>query len=107
MAEIRKISKDLPILMLSALGQTTIIVKAMKAGATDYLVKPFEEEELDLAITKSLEKRRLLSEITSLRKQLRVDELKGDFIYNSPKMQKVKDLMDQVAETDVECAHRG
>jgi len=101
LAEIRKISKDLPILMLSALGQTTIIVKAMKAGATDYLVKPFEEEELDLAITKSLEKRRLLSEITSLRKQLRVDELKGDFIYNSPKMQKVKDLIDQVAETDV------
>ncbi|HOS96758.1 MAG TPA: sigma-54 dependent transcriptional regulator [Deltaproteobacteria bacterium] len=101
LGEIRKISKDLPILMLSALGQTNIIVKAMKAGATDYLVKPFEEDELDLAITKSLEKRKLLSEISSLRKQLRVDELKGDFIYNSPKMQKVKDLVDQVAETDV------
>ncbi len=39
--EVRKISKDMPILMLSALGQTNIIVKAMKAGATDYLVKPF------------------------------------------------------------------
>jgi two-component system response regulator AtoC len=101
LSEIRKISKDLPVLMLSALGQTTIIVKAMKAGATDYLVKPFEEEELDLAIIKSLEKRKLLSEISSLRKQLRVDELKGDFIYNSPKMQKVKELTDQVAETDV------
>jgi two-component system response regulator AtoC len=101
LSEIRKISKDLPVLMLSALGQTTIIVKAMKAGATDYLVKPFEEEELDLAIIKSLEKRKLLSEISSLKKQLRVDELKGDFIYNSPKMQKVKELTDQVAETDV------
>ena len=99
--EVRKISKDMPILMLSALGQTNIIVKAMKAGATDYLVKPFEEEELDLAITKSLEKRKLLSEISNLRKQLRVDELKGEFIYNSAKMQKVKDLVDQVAETDV------
>jgi two-component system response regulator AtoC len=101
LGEIRKISKDLPILMLSALGQTNIIVKAMKAGATDYLVKPFEEDELDLAITKSLEKRKLLSEISSLRKQLRVDELKGEFIHNSPKMQKVKELVDQVAETDV------
>jgi len=99
--EVRKISKAMPILMLSALGQTNIIVKAMKAGATDYLVKPFEEEELDLAITKSLEKRKLLSEISNLRKQLRVDELKGEFIYNSAKMQKVKDLVDQVAETDV------
>ncbi len=101
LSEIRKISGDLPILMLSALGQTNIIVKAMKAGATDYLVKPFEEEELDLAITKSLEKRKLLTEISNLKKQLRVDELRGEFIYNSPKMQRVKDLVDQVADTDV------
>ncbi len=99
--EIRKISSDLPILMLSALGQTNIIVKAMKAGATDYLVKPFEEEELELAITKSLEKKKLLTEISSLKKQLRVDELRGEFIYNSLKMQRVKDLVEQVADTDV------
>jgi two-component system, NtrC family, response regulator AtoC len=99
--EMRKISGDLPILMLSALGQTNTIVKAMKAGATDYIVKPFEEEELDLAITKSLEKRKLLTEISSLKKQLRVDELRGEFIYNSPKMQRVKDLVEQVADTDV------
>ncbi|VFU16807.1 Regulatory protein AtoC [anaerobic digester metagenome] len=101
LSEIRKLSSDLPILMLSALGQTNIIVKAMKAGATDYLVKPFEEEELELAITKSLEKKKLLTEISSLKKQLRVDELRGEFIYNSPKMQRVKDLVDQIAETDV------
>ncbi|MGC9324461.1 MAG: sigma-54-dependent transcriptional regulator [Desulfomonilia bacterium] len=101
LSEIRKYSKDLPVLMLSALGQTTIIVKAMKAGATDYLVKPFEEEELEIAITKSLEKKKLLSEITSLKKKLRVDELRGEFIYKSTKMQKVKDLVDQIAETDV------
>ena len=99
--EIRKIQGDLPVLMLSALGQTNIIVKAMKAGATDYLVKPFEEEELELAITKSLEKKKLLNEISHLKKQLRVDELKGEFIYNSAKMQRVKDLVEQVADTDV------
>ena len=101
LSEIRKLSDDLPILMLSALGQTNIIVKAMKAGATDYLVKPFEEEELELAITKSLEKKKLLTEISSLKKQLRVDELRGEFIYNSPKMQRIKDLVDQIADTDV------
>ncbi|MBN2298703.1 MAG: sigma-54-dependent Fis family transcriptional regulator [Deltaproteobacteria bacterium] len=101
LAELRKLSGDLPVLMLSALGQTNIIVKAMKSGATDYLVKPFEEEELELAITKSLEKKKLLTEISSLKKQLRIDELRGEFMYNSPKMQRVKDLVDQVAETDV------
>ena len=99
--EIRKLSGTLPVLMLSALGQTNIIVKAMKAGATDYLVKPFEEEELELAIIKSLEKKKLLTEISNLKKQLRVDELRGEFIYSSSKMQKMKELVDQVAETDV------
>ena len=86
--EIKKTSKELPVIMLSALGQTGIIVKAMRAGASDYLVKPFEEEELELAINKSIEKRKLLAEITSLKKKLRIDELKGEFIFVSPKMQK-------------------
>ncbi|MEA2102890.1 MAG: sigma-54 dependent transcriptional regulator [Thermodesulfobacteriota bacterium] len=101
LGEIRKISVDLPVLMLSALGQTGIIVKAMKAGATDYLVKPFEEEELELAIAKSIEKKRLLAEISTLKKKLRVNELKGEFIFTSKKMQSVQDMIEQVADTDV------
>lgn len=101
LSEIKKVSKDLPVIMLSALGQTNIIVKAMKAGASDYLVKPFEEEELDLAIAKSIEKKKLLAEISSLKKKLRLDELKGEFIFASPKMQKVKEIIEQVADTDV------
>jgi two-component system response regulator AtoC len=101
LTEIKKTAKDMPVIMLSALGQTNIIVKAMKSGASDYLVKPFEEEELELAIAKSIEKKRLLAEITSLKKKLRVDELKGEFIFASPKMQKVKDIIEQVADTDV------
>lgn len=101
LSEIKKASKELPVIMLSALGQTGIIVKAMRAGASDYLVKPFEEEELELAISKSIEKRKLLAEITSLKKKLRIDELKGEFIFTSPKMQKIKDVIEQVADTDV------
>lgn len=101
LGEIRKISKDLPVVMLSALGQTKTIVKAMKAGATDYLVKPFEEEELELAISKALEKKRLLAEISDLKRRLRADEQKGEFIFVSSKMQRIKDIIDQVADTDV------
>ncbi len=101
LGEIRKITDDVPVLMLSALGQTNTIVKAMKAGATDYLVKPFEEEELEMAITKSIEKKKLLAEISTLKKKLKIDELKGEFVFSSPKMQGVQDMIDQVADTDV------
>ena len=98
--EIRRMHKNIPIVMLSALGHTNIIVKAMKAGATDYLVKPFEEEELELAIKKALEKSELLAEISSLKRKLEANEQKGEFIYSSSKMQKIKEVIDQVADTD-------
>ena len=54
LSEIKKVSKDLPVIMLSALGQTNIIVKAMKAGASDYLVKPFTDGELVKLVTQHL-----------------------------------------------------
>ncbi|MCD6571357.1 MAG: sigma-54-dependent Fis family transcriptional regulator [Deltaproteobacteria bacterium] len=107
LGEIKKLSKDLPVVMLSALGQTKTIVKAMKAGATDYLVKPFEEEELELAVSKALEKKRLLAEISSLKKRLRADEQKGEFVFVSPKMQRIKDSIEQVADTDVSILIQG
>src|SRR4051812_5268253 len=37
-----------PVIVLSGMGQTSSVVAAMKMGASDYLVKPFEEEELEL-----------------------------------------------------------
>ncbi len=100
LSEIKRMYKDMPVVMLSALGHTNIIVKAMKAGATDYLVKPFEEEELELAIKKALEKSELLAEISTLKRKLEANEQKGEFIYSSSKMQKIKDVIEQVADTD-------
>ncbi|MCW1927541.1 response regulator transcription factor [Bhargavaea beijingensis] len=44
--EMRRRSADLPILMLTAMGETADIVKGLETGADDYMAKPFEEDEL-------------------------------------------------------------
>src|SRR5881396_3552772 len=58
---LRKAEKELPIIMLSCIGETRTIVEAMRSGATDYLNKPFEEAELEIAILKALDRNFKLS----------------------------------------------
>ena len=50
---------DVPVVMLSGHGQARTIVEAMRLGASDFLRKPFEVEELELAFQKALENRAL------------------------------------------------
>jgi DNA-binding NtrC family response regulator len=66
---LRKAEKELPVIMLSCIGETRTIVEAMRSGATDYLNKPFEEAELEIAILKALDRKKLLEENKMLRAQ--------------------------------------
>ena len=56
---VKKINSSIPVIILSAAGQTKTVVDAMKMGASDFLVKPFEEQELELAIENAFEKQKL------------------------------------------------
>ena len=98
---------DVPVVMLSGHGQARNIVEAMRLGAADFLRKPFEVEELELAFQKALEKRALKQEVELLRGRQRSETdlllLAGD----SPKMQEVRDIIEQVADTDITVLVRG
>src|SRR5881394_4419130 len=50
LAAFKKIDKDVPIIVLSGQGRTTTVVQAMKLGATDFVCKPFENEELEMLL---------------------------------------------------------
>ena len=67
---VKHMGAKVPVIVLSSVGQTKTVVEAMKAGASDYLVKPFEEEELELAIENVVEKEKLREEVRSLKRQL-------------------------------------
>jgi len=85
------------IVMMTALGSTATVVEAMKAGAHDYLIKPFDIEELLITVSKAFV-------VESLREQ--VDYLKGEvqsdgwqLVRSSESMQEVKHLVERVANT--------
>jgi len=72
---LRDLDGGVPIIMLSGHGQTRTIVDAVRQGATDFLRKPFEPEELELAFEKALTRKRLERERALLRDEASADDL--------------------------------
>ena len=104
---IKQIKPEVAVIMLSAQNNPDLIFKASKLGADDYLSKPFEPKELDLRIAKVLDKQRLLNEVTQLREQVRRQSDFSMLFGTSPKMEEVKNTIEQVADTNVTVLVRG
>jgi two-component system response regulator AtoC len=101
LSRLQRIDADLPVIMLSGMGQTAVVVKAMKAGAYDYIDKSFEADELEMAVDKALERRQLVREIRSLKDRLREQEEADPIVGLSQPLQTMKELLDNIADTDV------
>src|SRR5499433_2346365 len=97
---IKKINPSIPVIILSAAGQIKTVVDAMKMGAADFLVKPFEEQELELAIENVVEKQKLKEEVKTLKRQLDSYDA-GDILSTNPRVLKIKEIAKHVADTDV------
>ena len=100
--EMKKIEKNLPIIMLTAYSDVKSAVKAMKLGAFDYVTKPFNEEELILVIKKALHTQSLSREVEYLRKKLNqapvsIEETMGD----SPQIKQVLKQVEIIAATNM------
>src|SRR5437588_11926225 len=98
---VKKINSFIPVIILSAAGQTKTVVDAMKMGAADFLVKPFEEQELELAIQNVIEKQKLKEEVKTLKRQLDSYVEAGDILSTNPKVLRIKEIAKHVADTDV------
>lgn len=94
--KIREIDKTLPVVVLSAIGQTESVVRAMKLGASDYLSKPFDDEELSLIIGNALGKAPA-QEREDLPRPL---DLKNDFLSINPEMIQIKEMIGKIAGND-------
>jgi two-component system response regulator AtoC len=98
---------DVPVVMLSGHGQARNIVEAIKLGASDFLRKPFEVEELEVAFQKALEKRALRKEVEELRGRVRSEAELLMLCGDDPKMMEVREIIEQVADTDITVLVRG
>ena len=88
-----------PVVVLSAVDRIRTVVDAVHRGATDYVTKPFEEAELDLAIQNALEKQRLRDEVKVLKGKL-ARESGADLLGSSPSMLRLREIARQIAATD-------
>ncbi|MFP8872454.1 MAG: sigma-54 dependent transcriptional regulator [Myxococcota bacterium] len=98
---------EVPVVMLSGHGQARTIVEAMKLGASDFLRKPFEVEELELAFQKALEKHALKEEVEQLRGRVRNESDVLGLFGDNPKMLEIRNMIEQVADTDITVLIRG
>src|ERR1700675_3481631 len=62
LAELRRDDPDVPVIMVAAMHDISIALEAIRAGAYDYILKPFEKDQLYLSVRRALEHRRLVME---------------------------------------------
>src|SRR6476469_9812523 len=96
------------VIIVTAHGSERMAVEAVKAGAYDYLSKPFELDDLRLVIKNAAETVQLRRENYSLRRRIEVERSqRGALIGNSEAMQKVRAMIEKVSETDATVLVRG
>jgi two-component system NtrC family response regulator len=91
---------DLPVLMLTAYATPRLAVEAIRAGAIDYLSKPFAPEELLHAIARCAERYRLLRENAALRSRTDQAVTLEQIVGESEKIRDLRKLIQTVAQTD-------
>jgi len=97
--EVRRTHPDLPVIITTAYGTIGGAVQAIKEGAVDYILKPVKMDEMDLLIEKTLSLGRLQDENRQLRQELKAIYGPQNIIGQHPSMQKVIQLIRQVAAT--------
>ena len=106
MERIQRIDGGLPVILMTAFGTTEMAIQAMKAGAFDYIVKPFNLDELILTVKKAVTMKQLASEVEILRgnhsaKTAPVDLPVDVMIGQSLPMQNVYKTIGRVAGSNV------
>lgn len=97
LAAAKQLRPDAQVIVVTAFATAETAIAAMKAGAYDYLTKPFKVEEVGLVVERALERRLLHRQNTVLR-----DEIKGRYklarlIGKSPPMQRLFDMIQKIA----------
>ena len=105
--EVKSFKSDQELIVMTAFASVDTAIEAMKQGAADYITKPFKVDEIKLAIEKSINRKRLIGENTTLKRQLQGEHSFDNFIGNSEAVVKVKKLALRVANSDSTVLIRG
>lgn len=107
LGEILKIDPQAVVILITAYGEVDLAVKAMKHGATDFVLKPWKNQKLLGTILSALQLHQSKKEVERLKVTQEklsddIDQPYMDFIGESPSIQRVRELIDRVAVTDAD-----
>jgi DNA-binding NtrC family response regulator len=91
---------EIPVIVITAFGTMESAVATLRAGAVDFLTKPFDMDHLARTVTRAIQTRELREEVKRLRKAVDASRRFDDLLGASPPMQRVYDLLDRGASVD-------
>jgi DNA-binding NtrC family response regulator len=89
-----------PVVFITAFATVESAVEAMRQGAADYIIKPFEEDRILLTVERTLGLSRLMAENRNLKREIRTAAGSEEIVYGSEKMIAAMDLASMVSGTD-------
>ncbi len=98
---------ETPVIVITAYGSTASAVEAMKQGASEYVLKPFDNDELLLLVRKALGDAALREENQQLRRELKQRYWFGNLVGSSSAMREVYALVQKVKDTPINCLITG
>jgi len=104
---LKQMKPEVSVIMTASSGSPELIFRASKLGADDFIAKPLDLTALDQRMTRLLDGQRLTTEVTQLRDQVRRQNDFSMLFGTSPKMEDVKNTIEQVADTNVTVLIRG
>ncbi len=104
---IKSFKKEQEIIVMTAFASVDTAIEAMKQGAADYITKPFKVDEIKIAIEKSINRKKLIHENKTLKKQLQNNNSFDEFIGHSEVVVKLKKLARRIAYSDSTVLIRG
>ena len=97
--EFQKKFADLPVIMITGYADVNIAVKAIKAGAYDFLLKPIDLDQLQLVLNKALENLSLKAQVDKLYEIIHEDKLTADFFGPGKKIQHLVKSVEKLAKS--------
>ena len=105
--KLKSADSSLDVIMLSGHGDTKNIVESIRHGASEFIPKPFDVKEVEIHILNVLEKSRLKREVSHLKSELKAKSQYDTFIGDSARMLEVKNIIEQVADSELSIVIRG
>jgi DNA-binding NtrC family response regulator len=91
---------DLPIVVITAFGSLETAIAAIRAGAYDFVTKPFEIEQLAVAAERACQTRRLREEVRRLREVVTAPAPSGGILGESAEIRRLRNVIEAVTQTD-------